>query len=154
MVSVRPIKPLPTSSARLLNFFGWFLLLIAVSSLMFLLSFNGGAVFSAVSIVILTYLIVRRNILAIHVDPVKSSLVVQHLPWFGKPRETAYPINSQTEVSYIPAILKIPVLGMRPTGRNKLVVITPTWYELEFFSSDFSDPDLRALQDGINAAKH
>jgi len=153
MLSIKPIRPLVTTRARLFNFIGWLALLISISFAMSLLGLQAGAISIGVSLVILTYLIVRKNVTAIAVDASKKQLLVRHVPWFGKEKVVSYPINSLTIVSFIPATAWVPFKGHQPTGRNKLVIETPTWYKLEFFTSDFRDEDLYILSRGIQEAK-
>ncbi len=150
MLTITPIKPLGTTVARIINFLAWWGGLTFFSLVMFLLSpLYAGAISAAVSLVILTYLLVRKNVIDISLDAENKLLRVRHLPWFGKMKETTYPISSVTEVAFIPANNEIPVLGTRWTGRYKLVIKAPMWYELEFFTSDYSPTDLQILQGGI-----
>lgn len=149
MLTIKPIRSLETTAKRFLNFIAWLAGLVAFSFIMYLLSFGAGAISASVSMVILTYLIVRRNILDISLDAGQKLLRVRHRPWFGKTKVQTYPINTLTQSAFIPALLEIPLLGTRDTGRHKLVVETPTWYKLEFFTSDYTATDLLVLHRGI-----
>lgn len=153
MVSVKPVRPLITTGARILNFIGWLALLTCISFGMSLLGLRAGGISTAVSLVILTYLIFRRNVTEIAVDTAKKLVLVRHVPWFGKEKVATYPINSLTEVSFVQAMAWVPFKGNQPTGRHKLVIKTPTRYKLEFFTSDFRDEDLDMLGRSISAAK-
>lgn len=128
-------------------------LLTLISLAFFFLGLNAGVISVSVSLVILTYLIVRKNIVEVSCDPARKSLIVRYLPWFGKLKEAAYPINSLTEVNFVPADIRVPFLGTRPSGRFKLVIARPTWYELEFFTSDFNEKDLHDLHQSIHELK-
>jgi hypothetical protein len=154
MPVIRPISQLTTTSARVINFVGWLAFLTVVSCAMFLLGLGAGAISTSISLIILAYLIVRRHILDINVDLEKKLLLVRYLPWFGKPKIASYQLSSLTEVSLIPANVEVPLLGgTRWTGRYKLVIKVPMWYELEFFTSDFSVTDLQTLHDSIYEVK-
>ncbi len=153
LITIKPDRPLTSTRARIINFLGWLTLLTIVSFAGWWLGLRAGAVFSAVSLVILTYLIVRKNILEIRLEAEKKSLLVRHLPWLGEPKETSYPINIQTEVSLIPATVKVPFQGIRETGRHNLVIKIRRWYKLEFYSSDFTYAELLRLEQAINELK-
>jgi hypothetical protein len=154
MLTIKPISQLATTTARMIHFSRWLGGLTGVSALAFvLLDWSAGIVFAAVSCVILTYLLVRRNILDITLDPSNNFLRIRFLPWFGAVKEATYSISSLTEISFIPAILEIPFLGTHSTGRHKLVVKIPRVYALEFFTSDYSADDLLILHRALKELK-